>query len=181
MGRPVLVLPEQTQADLRRLSGMDDPQILNRYLHLLADAGWGYQPAATALGLHRQTVRQRAQQGLVDVAGLPPVPEVPQAPTVPQRPALTEQETQRLRALNVLAQQLRPEHPENDPRRLASEELSALINTLTQRKITYQQIGEVLGVAKMTVRARLKRHGYRTVNPALRPYQGHRPATKESA
>jgi transcriptional regulator of acetoin/glycerol metabolism len=174
MGRPVLVLPEEIQAALRLSAGMGDPQILDSLLATIADQGWGYQPSATALGLHRQTVRQRAQRGTLGLQGLPAVPEAPRA-VRPEPPALSEAERAELAQLNKLAQQLRAEHGEEDPRRVASERLSALIDELTKKKIRYKEIAEVLGVRPMTVRARLKRHGYRQINPKLTPYRGHRP------
>lgn len=177
MGRPVLVLPEETQVDLRRLHGMDDPVLLNTYLAQLADAGWGYQPSATALGMHRQSIRQRAAQGLNVPLGPPQLPIVPEPPrkSLPTSPAISGPEANRLRRLNGLAQKLRPEHGPKDPHRRASEELSAFIDALTKRGVQYKQIGAVLGIKPMTVRARLKRHGYRRPNPALKPYQGKRP------
>lgn len=177
MGRPVLVLPEETQAELRRLAGMDDPVLLNTYLAEIADAGWGYQPSATALGLHRQSIRQRAARA---VSGSLSAVQLLAVPTPPKRkkpvPAtITEPEANRLRRLNGQAKKLRPEHAATDPRRLASEELSAFIDELTQRGVQYKQVAAVLGIKPMTVRARLKRHGYRKTNPALEPYRGFRP------
>lgn len=169
VGRPVLVLPKRIQTELKLAARLDDRHVLDSLLREIAEKGWGYQPSATALGLSRQTVFERAQRGSL---GLPGLPEVPLAREPrPEPPELTQDEKERLSQLQEQAVQLRGFHKDDDPLRKASEELSALIDELTQRKITYAQIGEVLQVEPMTVRARLRRHGYRTTEPSLRRYR----------
>jgi hypothetical protein len=175
MGRPVLVLPEQTQVTLRVLAAAEDPQPLDSYLAALADAGWGYQPAARVLGINREWARVRAHRGSLGPQHLPPVPELPRKPEKPAPPALSREEALRLRALNQQARQLRAEHPADDPRRLASEELSEFIDALTKRGITYRQMGAAMGIKARSVRDRLNRHGYRAGGPKLVPYRGRRP------
>lgn len=175
MGRPVLVLPEQTQEVLRALAAAKDPQPLDSYLAALADAGWGYQPAARVLGINREWARTRAHRGSLGPQDLPPVPEVPRKPERPAPPTLSPKQARRLRALNQRARQLRAEHPADDPRRLASEELSWLIDELTKQGITYQQMGAAMGIKARSVRDRLHRHGYRSGGPKLVPYRGRRP------
>lgn len=169
VGRPVLVLPERIQTELRLAAGLGDRHVLDSLLREIAEKGWGYQAAATALGLSRQTVYERAQRGSLGLQGLPEVPFAREPR--PEPPALTQAEKTRLRELQRKAVQLRGYHKTNDPRRKASEELSALIDELTRRKITYAQIGAALRVEPMTVRARLRRHGYRTTEPSLRRYR----------
>lgn len=179
MGRPVRVLPEQTQADLRRLAGTEPPELLGYFLGALNDAGWGYQPAATALGLSRQQVHSRALHGHQMDGQIPEVPPLPERPQKPPRPVLSRAEARQLRTLQDKAVQLRGHHSANHPYRLASERLSKLINDQLERGIGYKDIGDVIGVKPMTVRARLKRHGYRVTNPALRPYR--KPERREAS
>lgn len=186
MARPVLTLPGETQDHLRRLAGGDDPQRRDDYLAALYDAGWPYAAAATVLGLARETIREWAQKGFPDADKLPPVPQPPERPEPPQRLSwgeLTDPERRQLRALQNLASELRGHHDLDAPERRASEDLSAMIDELTTRKdgrLTYAQIGEAMGVRPMTVRARLKRHGYRTTNPTLRQYGAARREAQEA-
>lgn len=179
MGRPVLALPDEIEQELRRLHELPEQDLLNAYLSLLAERGWGYQPAATVLGMHRQSVRQRAQQGdqrALKGAALPTVPEARPGP--PKPPAITPAEEERLLDLKKRSEGLRAEHPADDPRRLATEQMTKLIDQLTKRKITYAQIAKVLGVRPMTVRARLMRHGYRNGYASLPLYRGKRPTNR---
>lgn len=183
MGRPVRELPEQAVQELHRLYAMDETHLLDAYLRALADAGWGYQPSATVLGVSRQTIHQRAMRGSPEHEGLP---EVPRPPTRPERlrsapPTLTQGQIRKLKTLQAQAVQLRGHHKPDHPWRVASEELSRMIDELTRVEITYREIGAAIGVQPMTVRARLKRHGYRLTNPTLPPYGGHRPQEATNA
>jgi hypothetical protein len=87
---------------------------------------------------------------------------------------------QRLRRLQRRAVQLRGFHSATDPRRKASEELAKLIHELAGKGVPYRAMAEAMGVRPMTVRERLKRHGYRTVAPGMRPYRGAPTTEKEN-
>jgi DNA-directed RNA polymerase specialized sigma24 family protein len=181
MGRPVRELPEQAVLELRRLYAMDETHLLDAYLRALAEAGWGYQPSATVLGVARQTIHQRVLRGSLECEGLPEVPALPTRPERPAPPTLSREQVKRLRALQAKAVKLKGHHKPDDPRRQASEELSRFIDELTRVEISYKEIGAAIGVQPMTVRARLKRHGYRLTNPTLKPYGGHRPQEATNA
>jgi DNA-directed RNA polymerase specialized sigma24 family protein len=172
MGRPILELPEQTQQHLRDMVANTDQEALNAYLLALDIAGWGYQPAARALGRPRETIRSWALRGSQSYGPLPPVPEVPKRPVKPEPPSLTAKQAQRLATLNRKACQLHPRHSARHPFRVASEELSALLAEHRRNRISYEKLGAAMGVAPSTVRARLRRHGYLTVSPSLTPYRG---------
>ena len=171
MARPSVKLPERAQADLRLLAGTS-VELVDSYFATAYSLGWSYAALGDALGLSRQRVHQRAARGDLDHHALPSIPRPPEREAPSESPALTRDEIDRLRELHVLAHQLRSNALSDDPRRLASEELSSYIDKLTQRGITYRQVGDAMGIHMSTVRDRLKRHGHRKANPALKLYRG---------
>jgi hypothetical protein len=177
--RPARILPEQTQQELREIWA-DDQARAGAFIRELNEAGWGFNSSAKALGISRETARKRAQDAPHDVGWLPAVPEAPPKVERPRKerpspPEIPWEVAKRLRELHRLGHQLRGEHAEDDPRRVASEDLTRLMDELTRQGHSYAQIGAELGLKPMSIRGRLKRHGYRRPNPSLTPYAGRRP------
>lgn len=90
------------------------------------------------------------------------------------RPKIDDDLAQTLRELNAIARTLRGAVPAGDPRRLASEEFSALLAKLRDDGFNMFEVARVLGTSYDTLRARLARHGYKHQPPSQRRYQGGR-------
>lgn len=149
------------------------------------DRGYTLEAMAEVIGVTRERVRQLVSQA-EPVAGLPPVVGMPVPPVplpwpthVPERwnrwprPTLSDSERTHLIGLHRLGTQLRGQCGENDPRRIASEELTSELHRLVDEVgFTYNEVEGILGVRHGTVRARLARHGYRSQPPSQSKYRG---------
>jgi hypothetical protein len=181
--RPARILPEQTQQELREIWAVDQERA-GAFIRALNEAGWGFNSSAKALGISRETARMRAHDAPGTTGELPPVPPAPPKVERPRKerpgpPPISDEVAERLVLLHYSARKLRGEHAEDDPRRVAFEDLTKLLHELTEKGHTYAQLGGVIGLKPMSIRGRLKRHGYRQPNPGLTPYAGRRPDKQE--
>lgn len=176
MGRPPgpsRVLPLSLADQLRELDRMGQRDRTVALLRAIADAGWGYQASAIALGVTRQTVSVWVKDADPElVAGFEVPPWRPKAAPVKVRPQLTEAERRELIQLQGQARMLRPEHGPGHPARLASERLSEVLDAHTRRGISFPQLAEAIGLRPKSVRARLMRHGRRKLESGMKAYRG---------
>lgn len=167
---------------LRQLE-LDDPIVvghtarLNFYLLNLKAAGHTLQSLGVVLGVSRERIRQRVAKAYpVDdtpCVPMPPAPEPPVlGPPAPKHPITTTAENRELLALRESATQVRGWTPADSPLRSASERLSALLNEYWQRGVPMAYLARVIGVSPRAVYLRLSQHGYRTLPPSQRHYQG---------
>jgi transposase-like protein len=157
--------------------------VLNAWLHKAHGVGYTLEAMAEVIGVSRERVRQLvAKAGPVDdippVVGVPSGPEYLPWPTVIPtwrrwpRPTLSDAEHEELRELYSLAVRFRGQCGPNDPRRIASEQFSARLAELIDRRgFTYDEVAALFGITKAGVRRRLAAYGYRTLPPSQRPYR----------
>jgi len=130
---------------------------LDWYLRQLRDAGWTLRACAEPLGVTPTRVMQRVKRAR-EVLGVPAAPTVPVRPEKPRRPAppeLTRVEMARLRALREEATLLR-RHPEGHPFRVASEELTRVLDEHQRRGVSYAVLARAVGVSKSAVALRVQ-------------------------
>lgn len=159
-----------------RVTSITDPAGTPELCAWLRDArnyGYTLECLASEVGLTRERIRQLVLKAPETPAAAPVVGARPEPVDLPwpdlkaswlrwPRPQLSPAEVAELRALQNQARELRGSHSADDPRRLASEQLSARLADLMENAgFTYGELAGALGVEPMTVRARLKRHGHR--------------------
>lgn len=178
--KPRHALPANTASTLRALyegaAVSRDWGTFRHYVVLLRGADWSLSEIGTAVGMTNEAIRQHEKRA-VAVAGTPD--NVPMRPAKvkafkPARKRLTvkPEVAEYLRGLQALASTVNGATPLDHPNREASRELSEALDALLNQGVTHVHLCEVLGVSRMTIRFRLGRHGYRSLPPSLKPYQG---------
>ncbi|HEX9089524.1 MAG TPA: hypothetical protein VF867_18685 [Arthrobacter sp.] len=155
-------------------------------------AGWPYPRLGALIGVTGERIRQVAEMELsthgVEVPAFTVYARQAKEPTQPQpaQGVLTAEETAQLRALadtartatKTIGKRLGPDPTESERlalenslrARRASEELSALIISAKERKISWSDLDEACGYSPGGARTRATRHGYGKTWPSLTPY-----------
>lgn len=161
---------DQFAATIRSMYTANDSR-LNVLLRRAREAGWTLKVLGQAIGITCEGVRVRSMKPGSD-EDLPNVPAWPRKPPKPARapkgqPTVPADTAERLRRLNVVARTVNGAVPAGDPKRRASEELSALIADLIDNQgVAGAEVARTMGVPWGTVRARMARHGYRKSAPS---------------
>lgn len=145
-------------------------QRLNGYIWLLRQAGWSLAAIGCPLGFTREAIRRR-ELDAVPIAGLPSAPRLP-VRIAPERPVRKQLRVRTeiadyLRGLHSSAREVNGGTPADDPRRVASVDLTEALAMLLAQGVTIAEMARALDVHHNAVRARLGRHGYIKRSPSV--------------
>lgn len=173
-------VPASFVAELIALHGLRDGQF-GWALRQAREAGWTIRNLAAALSMTPAAVARALQRAAVQPRVLRLVIPVPPSPVhghpyvePPEHMELGSELVAELRALQTAACRVRGGWPAGHPDRVASETLSAYLNTLWKLGVRAADLAAVLDVCEETIWMRLARHGYRPLPPSMadRGYQG---------
>jgi hypothetical protein len=148
------------------------------YVDALKSAGWRETSLSRPLGVTHEALRQVRLDYSASPADpawpVPPGPRrPPREPAGPPRKYLSAQQISELNALRRRSSRfrgpVRGTDRENDPDWAAGREFAARVHELVGEGHSVYGIAADLGVANMSVRNRLARHGYREFVPSQAP------------